>query len=182
MTQVTYDSDGQILSQDSIVSLKCQLQAKGVIPFVGAGMSVPFGYPGWTNFLRQETPPQSMDRIQVLLEQGSYEEVAELLSTTFSFRERIKTVFGAPPRRLTERCPIEFLPTLFPSGPVFTTNFDRVLEEVYARHGKPLTGPRSSIHQTLEFREHTLIKLHGDFADDESRVLTLKDYVRHYGD
>lgn len=178
-----YDSADEILAQDSLFSLKAQLSAKGVIPFVGAGMSIPFGYPGWAAFLEQEAPPANQSAVRTLLQRGAYEEAAEtLIDTRPFFRDRIKTVFGTAPRRSSELCPVEFLPTIFPSGPVFTTNYDRVLEDVYDKQGRPLGTKKHTVRQMLEFREHVLIKLHGDFSDDESRVLTLRDYVKHYGD
>jgi SIR2-like domain len=180
---MVYDSSEQVLAQDSIVSLRTQLRGKGVIPFVGAGMSVAFGYPGWADFLENEASVDDKKEIRSLLALGGYEEAADLLDKSVPFfRDRVKSIFGAPPQRRSEACPVEHLPTLFPSGPIFTTNFDRVLERVYDQHGKPLASGRLPIRHVLEFREHVLIKLHGDFADDESRVLTLEEYTNQYGD
>ena len=52
----------------------------GVIPFVGAGLSMPFGFPGWTNFLLSEAESAGIkDEVQEFIDAGKYEEAAERL-------------------------------------------------------------------------------------------------------
>jgi hypothetical protein len=179
-----FSSLDAVLGQESVAALKRQIGKKGVIPFVGAGMSTPFGYPGWRVFLESEAALKQRAEIRQRLNAGEYEEVAELLEKTVPFfRDHVKTTFGKVPCRSEFEFlfPVERLPTLFPSSPVFTTNYDRVLEEVYKNDFKPFEPITGSILQVLEFRQHVLIKLHGDFSDDFSTVLTLAEYRHHYG-
>src|SRR5262245_19599816 len=57
-----------------------QLQTGGVIPFVGAGMSVPFGFPDWKTFLLSMAPDNAAkERIEKCIAKGDYEEAAEIL-------------------------------------------------------------------------------------------------------
>jgi hypothetical protein len=181
-------SHADLINQDSLRTLKLQLDAKGVIPFVGAGLSVPLGYMGWSAFLKNAAREFGVyDHVADMVDRkGEYEEAAELLSGKPGFSERLRDHFGQEPRRSGKSCPVEMLPKLFPSGPIFTTNYDHVLEEVFANHGKPFlhvlhTSVGRSIATILELREHVLIKLHGDYSSREYRVLTLTDYHQHYG-
>lgn len=52
----------------------------GVVPFVGAGMSVSFGFPAWRPFLESQAPDDSArQRIRKELDGGQSEEAAEAL-------------------------------------------------------------------------------------------------------
>ncbi|HJP90907.1 MAG TPA: SIR2 family protein [Pyrinomonadaceae bacterium] len=176
-----------LLDQDSLRTLKQQLRAKGVIPFVGAGLSVPFGFMAWTSFLKSVAGEYGqINQIEHMLCSSQYEEAAELLNQFSGFVERVQDCFGHAPRRVGEPCSVEWLPKLFPEGPVFTTNYDHVLENVFANSGRPFsdilhTAGGREISRVLELREHILIKLHGDFSSKKYRVLTLDDYRTHYG-
>src|SRR5262245_44333741 len=94
----------------------------GIIPFVGAGMSVDFGFPQWSDFLKKLAPDEAVSqKIAERLEQGEYEEAAEdllgLLGAN-SLQDAIDFTFG--PDRLresTERAlgaAIRELPQLLP--------------------------------------------------------------------
>lgn len=67
-----------------------------------------------------------------------------------------------------------------------TTNFDRVLEKVFeaTRRGfiDVVPGMRvDKVRKILHQRQHALVKIHGDAANRDERVLTLKDYETKYG-
>src|SRR5262245_4692247 len=67
-------------NEPTITRLVEQLRReKGVIPFVGNGMSMPMGYPSWLEFLKglaHSTPDREID---LLLASGLLEEAAEEL-------------------------------------------------------------------------------------------------------
>jgi len=76
---------------------------------------------------------------------------------------------------------------LLASGPVVTTNFDRVLERAFAAHGTPfesvISGPRPDlIVDALHGHRRVLIKLHGDWQDRVGRTFAKSDYDANYGD
>lgn len=169
-----------------------QIQARvGVVPFVGAGMSVPFGFPAWRPFLESQSPDETVrQQIVRLLDHGQYEEAAELLLDTRgenAFQEVLKSTFGA--QRLPRPLPaaaIMQLPRLC-SGPVLTTNFDPVLEKVFENANRPfedrLLGMNvKAIREAFAHGRRVLIKLHGDADNASSRVLTRSDYERAYDD
>ena len=78
-----------------------QLQTpQGVIPFVGAGLSIPLGFPGWTDFLLAEAESAGIrDKVQKLIDNGQYEEAAELLLDELG--KRISTTPWRTPSAIT---------------------------------------------------------------------------------
>ena len=70
----------------------------GVVPFVGAGMSVPFRFPSWRDFLLQQAPDAATrERLEKRLAEGEYEEAAEDLFVAGggnAFQANLAHVFG----------------------------------------------------------------------------------------
>ncbi|MFI3276229.1 MAG: hypothetical protein R3Y30_17265 [Vibrio sp.] len=87
-----YDNQGRF---DQLVRVH---KAGNLVPFVGAGLSIPSGYPSWTAFLYQcceESGTAESDLAQ-LLREGLYEEAAQLLHddmTSPVFNELLDTTF-----------------------------------------------------------------------------------------
>jgi len=72
------------------------------------------------------------------------------------------------------------------TGPVVTTNFDRVLETAFRRANRPFEAivsgaPEHQLTRAFDFSVSTLFKLHGDAEDPERLVLTLSQYTERYG-
>jgi hypothetical protein len=81
---------------------------------------------------------------------------------------------------------VSLLP-LLASGPVVTTNFDRVLEHAFEVNGEPfesvISGPRPDlIVDALHGNRRVLIKLHGDWQDRVGRTFAKSDYDANYGE
>ncbi len=164
--------------------------ALGVLPFVGAGLSIPFGFKGWQEFLL--SAPGSADlreKISQRIELGQFEEAAQDLSEElgdFDFWDALSMEFGETKlSRANLKGAVSYLP-LLASGPVITTNFDRVLEKVFddsgARFEEKIWGGRvqMALRAVIQNKRY-LLKLHGDVEDDSDRVLTLDEYVKNYG-
>lgn len=161
-----------------------------VVPFVGAGLSFEFGYPGWSKLLG-DLADQAGLRVEVngLLADGNkLEEAAERLATTLPnlFDETLRRIFDQRklPRPLGKGA-VRHLPAIA-RGLVLTTNFDRVLEAAFEDAGRQfsqvLPGSRiRGLSRAIQFNERFLLKLHGDYFDAASRVLTLEEYTREYG-
>jgi hypothetical protein len=70
----------------------------GVIPFVGAGLSRPFGFPLWTDFLITQARSVGIEeKIQERIYAGEYGEAAEDLLNTMgsrAFNDAIEDAFG----------------------------------------------------------------------------------------
>jgi hypothetical protein len=162
----------------------------GVIPFVGAGLSRPLGFPLWTEFLQQEALAAGIGpKIQQRIERGEYEEAAEALQAARGirrFEDAVQRVFGRDESRQGRtRYAVDLLPQLT-RGPVITTNFDRNLEHVFANAQSAFTsracgGQVSTAVDALNAGTRLLLKLHGDYVEPQSRVLTLQQYAAAYG-
>ena len=112
----------------------------GVVPFVGAGVSMPMGFESWRCFLgglAAATPAEGT--VAELLDAGEFESAAEAVASArgdTQLQVRLEETYG---RQLGDHeilGPALLLPEVF-SGPVVTTNFDRVLEAAYRRARLP---------------------------------------------
>lgn len=160
----------------------------GVVPFVGAGLSVPFGFPQWSKFLTAASefysnPEQVLD----LVAKGDYIEAGSLLweESADRFQMRVASAFGmnVSPEQ-TQSAAVGLLPALG-AGPVITTNFDHVLETAFRAADSPfeniITGPQpDNLIGAMHRNEHVLIKMHGDASDRSARVFTGKEYGVQY--
>ena len=166
-----------------------EIYARGaIIPFVGAGMSMPSDYPGWTKFLYQvldETKVRKADFDEVIAK-GQYEEAAQMLSDALPvgcFLEYVENAFGAN----QEICGVvQRLPLIFKQA-VVTTNFDSVLNRCYENANfnfeEELLGPvAEELPKALGENKRVLVKLHGKANSSRNRILTKDEYDKHYQD
>ncbi len=156
-----------------------------MVPFVGAGLSQPSGYPMWTPFLRnlRKRSRITEEQLDDLLSNGKYEEAAQALADDLGpiFGEELESTFGAA-RDITGA--VQFLPSLFET-PIITTNYDSVLKRVYENQNKQfeeiISGIQSSeISKFLGAGHRVLVKLHGTAMSGNGRILTLNEYNKHY--
>jgi hypothetical protein len=129
------------LNEAALARLEQQLLSPlGVIPWVGAGTSVPLGFPEWTGLLYKKAKlAGSEEEVRQLIDDGEYERAAEALVDGLGeqeFQDTFAVTFG--PARLEGRRlggVFELLPKLA-DGPVITTNFDRALEIAFEQAGR----------------------------------------------
>lgn len=177
----------------------CEIQQgiQRLTPFVGAGMSVPFGYPCWADYLAhlnsKVLEKDVREKIKALLTGSSvhrYEDAAQLLSEyrgAQNFRADIMAEFGKEPISSCEfeSTALYMLPLLF-QGLVLTTNYDKMLETVYYMHGCPFDAVAHPGHHELlnaslsGFSKNILFKLHGDISEGTSLILTGSSYNQAY--
>jgi len=175
-------------NREFVRQLVDQLRGRGsIIPFVGAGLSIPFNFPGWTSFLLDEANKAAVKSdVGKLLKLGNYEEAAELVEarrTPIIFQRAMQGAFGdhkLPSSPISGA--VAYLPQLT-NGPVLTTNFDRLLERVYGdRFEVVIEGAQPDrINDLITSRKTGLLKLHGSFDERSTRVLTKSEYDKHYG-
>ncbi|GAA3125027.1 SIR2 family protein [Streptosporangium carneum] len=182
-------------NKDTVKKLAETIRSRrGIVPFIGAGLTVPYEYQGWTDFLKnlaQEADKEG--EVSTLIDNHDsnscgYERAAEILQQALGFRRFEDLVYDAfcpnkarHPGNITA---VEYLPPLF-HGPMVTTNFDHVIEDTYKVSGNPFDllawGNRSMIFKRALFeRFHILLKIHGDVLDESDRVLTVAEYDRQY--
>jgi SIR2-like domain len=170
---------------DEFQALVELVRAGRILPFVGAGLSIPSGYPSWTRFLLDEAAAIGLStEVKADIDAGAYEEAAQRLSDRlghFAFDRRIQHVYAKP---RSPQGAIRVLPRITPTS-LFTTNFDAALEQVFFEAGRRLTttwGTRYvAVGQALFTTRPHLLKVHGDANDASDRVLTRSDYETHYG-
>jgi hypothetical protein len=158
---------------------------EAVIPFVGAGLSIPSKYPGWTAFLRAQRKETDIEEnvFEQMLHGGRYEEAAELLATKLGagFNEAVHNSFGLS--REIIGC-VQYLPYVFNSAAI-TTNFDDVLKRSYDNakqsFAETIPGNRSvELPRIMAAGNKVLVKLHGTATSGFGRILTKTEYDRHY--
>lgn len=169
--------------------LKRSCQRGFVIPFVGAGMSRSAGCPEWKEYLLRlcDEAHLDADAARIRLEKaGDYEGVmndlvAKLGVNRFNldFERDFKT-----PDEITGA--VTLLPMLFDNSAI-TTNFDQVLEQVYANDSKRFVGmvtgrgQASAFFRAIPAGERYLLKLHGNLDNAAERVLDKSEYDAAYG-
>jgi hypothetical protein len=173
--------------QDRFSKLR-EVYARGVVvPFVGAGLSVSSGYPGWTAFLKQNIRETAIDPLEFneILRAGLYEDAAQRLADVLgpAFNEAVENAFGRS--RDISGC-VQLLPHVFDSC-VITTNFDDVTKRCYEAAEKPFSEELSGEHsrelpRKLAEGKRVLLKLHGTSTSPRGRILTAAEYQKHYSD
>ncbi|WP_438349437.1 SIR2 family protein [Paenibacillus sp. FA6] len=159
-----------------------------IIPFVGAGLSMSSGYPGWTRFLYKLLPETRISKFDLdnLIATGQYEEAAQLLFDDMphgTFLEVLENNFGCTHELVG---PVQRLPFLFTQS-LITTNFDDVIQRSYESadksFGEILLGVQAQeLPRKLGEGKHVLVKLHGKSDSNRDRVLTKNEYDKHYQD
>ncbi|EJA3582190.1 SIR2 family protein [Vibrio vulnificus] len=166
--------------------IKSRFESGAIIPFVGAGMSMPSGYPSWTEFLYRLIDETTADKDQFFrfMESWQYEEAAQYIFDNMGearFNEELENEFGHDALLLGA---VRFLPKLFKSS-VITTNYDNVIKRCYETEGKPfsdtLIGSEAiELPKLLGEEKNVLLKLHGKSNSSRNRILTLSEYKEHY--
>lgn len=168
--------------------LLCEKQVQGrVMPFVGAGLSVPSGFKSWGQLLKDlcvDSPPL-LERVVRHIKDSAYEEAAQDICDTLgadTLHHDIDAHLGRAGFALGG--PVRLLPKCFNSGCI-TTNLDTVLERVYREAAQKFSdrvwGTRLKHQQGhLNPDENKLYKLHGTADEHGDRVLTQQEYEQTY--
>ena len=156
-----------------------------IVPFVGAGLSVPMNMPVWGAALKElhdRIRNPNDPAVTALLESGQYLDAAEALAThsqvlTENYIRntyRVQNVLGA----------VLLLPQVA-SGCIVTTNFDDAIEEVFKRQGIAFDAymhgrQHHNFFTRLVRGQRCLLKLHGDADDPQTYVFTRSQYESAY--
>ena len=160
---------------------------KKIVPFIGAGLSIPCGNPGWRAFLLQLSKMAEMDCIEIekRLDNGKYEELAEELIDKLGvpgFNEQLDNAFAMSKKM---RGSVLLIPELT-KGSVITTNIDTILERAFRIADCPfqemvIGNQKSEFIKAMTAGASHLLKLHGNVGSTQSRVLTKSEYCDAYG-
>lgn len=178
-------------NKDNLRYLREQfLSRNSIVPFVGAGLSIPFGFRGWSQFLLAQARDAGIEaQIQTRIAAGEFEQAADDLFVALrasGLDDAIDSEYG---KHRLESKPLDgavaLLPRLAP-GPVITTNFDHVLERAFQDAGNEFAHiswgvQENALERALKQNQHSLIKLHGDASERTGRILRRVEYDKHYG-
>ena len=183
MAAITFSEIMRYNPTNPIYFKKIKEKCGEMIPFVGAGLSVPY-YPLWTGALKQlkdlvadpakkrsiaamlkGKEPKLLEAAQALEDHLGYGRMADYLLELFS-----ATKIQEHKEELHHQS-VWLLPLLFPGQPAVTTNFDRVLETVYELQGcqferRILPNRQELQDQLRQGGSHGLLKLHGDIGSE----------------
>ena len=181
-------------NEQTIVRLVQQLRSPlGIIPFIGAGMSAPLKFPQWAAFLNRYSGHLNQadrKRVDEACSENKLDLAAGLIERAVGkeqFQAAIEESFGdARLARADLRAPRLALLTLLVSGPVITTNLDRVLEKTFVAADCPfdatiLGDNADEVVTALQQNAKILWKIHGDWRDRRTRVFTKEEYRTQYG-
>lgn len=153
---------------------------KRLIPFIGAGFSIPLGLPTWNTLVKSLAEKLEWDA-DVFMQSGNnnYLQLAEyfvLKRSKGELRHELSKGMLIDNLKLKQSTAHKLIVDLAP-GSIYTTNYDEGIESAYKLYGKEYSVIRN-INDLKNAKENsTLIyKFHGDFIDDDSLVLTETSY------
>lgn len=178
-------------NKDRFNTLKSIFKNNQVIPFVGAGLSLPTGFPLWRTFLENAQRESSVDKTSFtnLLDSGDFEGAAQMLDDNcpVNLQEQLDNIYGKELNSENIDGVICRLPEFFANCSVVTTNYDLLLKMVYENSNKNFNHYLASLDATefprlLSTGKRILLHLHGTHTTRNKRILTTNDYNRHYNE
>jgi hypothetical protein len=164
----------------AIESLTAAIAARKVILFVGGGISQYLGLPDFHELI--EHVSREMEFFETSLEVSDYPIVAEAYlvrrGKLGALRSWMDERWHSPTIDVSKSDIHNLIIDLgFPI--IYTTNYDRWLENAFAARKKPFHKVANMADLTVHPKAATeIIKFHGDFEDDESLVLTETSYFQ----
>lgn len=173
-------------NKDRFLALKKAVSYEKVVPFIGAGLSMPSGLPSWTAFLWQVQGESHVQETELnsLLQFGNYEQAAQLLYNDLGgnlFNKHLQECFD---QQTIIQGSVNLLPIVFPKQNIITTNFDKFLESLFKTNqgfDQVLSG--SGLEEAFRLMSQGgrfLCKLHGSCDVITNRVLTETEYEESY--
>lgn len=164
-------------------SLVSDLKEQRVILFVGAGVSMNLGLPSFRSLVAHIGEELGFDP-EIFLSLGDYQSLAEYYAlergSLGDLRSWMDTTWHPSTIDITKSQIHDLIVELaFPI--IYTTNYDRWLEEAHKKKGKAFrkvvsVGDLAKPHNN----ETEIIKFHGDFSKDDSIVLTESSYFDRF--
>jgi hypothetical protein len=155
-----------------------QIRRREVILFVGAGLSMNAGLPGWTDlahFLAQDIgyhwpAPEDITTEHLLT-------IFQYFDNKYGRNNMVRTLRNMLQIPGVSPAAVHYLITLLPVQIIFTTNYDDLLERSYRdvmRSMHVVVNPLELAYWTQD--DTQIIKLCGDLARPESIVITKSDF------
>jgi len=122
-----------------ITTIKKLSNQKKLIPFLGAGFSLPLGLPSWESLIRNLAPSLGWDP-DVFMQSGNnnYLQLAEYYISKKSkgeLRNEISKGMAIDPLKLSASLAHKYLVELKPNS-IYTTNYDEGIEQAFQLYGQ----------------------------------------------
>jgi len=180
----------QQLTVDRMKELAKDIKDKRTVaPIFGSGLSIAAGFPSWNEVLNSVVKENGLDKFCIFyvfeeyMKKKQYKQAAELIQSLIKdFHKKVAEKF-----RGNAKYP-DILKSLFPNGPIVTTNYDCCLENLYGKDYEVLSD-EEGFERIDEFidgegmlREgkKVIIKLHGSVEKESSIIISESDYKRAY--
>ncbi len=164
------------------------------VPFIGSGMSVPFGYLTWSNFLAKIIndffEPSESEKITALLKTGEFLELADMLNAILGegvVEEQVRNEFASINIKIVSKDKnyLSLLKNKSSIKTFVTTNFDPVIETSIGFSADKVYLPSNMIYcndvvDKIRYGENCVIKLHGTANQPNSIVFTGKTFEAMY--
>jgi len=163
-----------------IQNLAAAISERRALLFVGSGVSVGLGLPSWKNLIQHMMRETGLDPGSLAGGGANYLALAEYFRIRHGsigpLRSWMDRTFSAPEESIRSSEVFERIVALdFPI--IYTTNFDRNLEEAYRLREKSYAKIANAKDLARMPESHTqIVKFHGDFDDDRSLVITETAY------
>lgn len=161
-----------------------------IIPFIGAGMSVPSGMITWQKMLEDLSDrierPRVKEGIKHLIASHKYEDAANEIYNRLGkrlFNELLENRYRVlNPEDI--KGAVKIVPDLF-NGMIITTNFDNVLEYLLRTEAEEtsfavIEGSNLKDIMEPDYITRSIIKIHGDFKNPANRILLKSEYELNY--
>jgi hypothetical protein len=160
--------------------LAAAVAERRAILFAGAGLSMSVGLPSWQEFINRMGEELGLDRDALEGPSASYHAIAEYYrlrqGSIGPLRSWMDRNWKVSPDKVRASTLHELIVALdFPL--IYTTNYDRNLEEAFAVHQRAYVKIANARDIAKAGEGMTqIVKFHGDFDDDSSLVITESDY------
>nr|WP_297167031.1 SIR2 family protein [uncultured Dysgonomonas sp.] len=159
-------------------------QKKSLVPFIGAGFSIPLSLPSWDNLLGNLGEQLGYDR-DIFLKLGSLQQLAEYVYREDTkewkkFLLNISTEFNSHESDEKRRTSIQHQALSKLDFPVvYTTNYDMHIEKTLEESGKNVNAI-SVYEDFIRARKNNfeceVLKFHGSLEEQDSIVLSESQY------
>ena len=182
--ELTTDEHWFVRNETRFEQLVSRLETGYIVPFIGAGLSQPGGFPTWKDHSRSQGRTAGLDaqKIGESLALGNYEQIIADIETSRGRDVFIQEIRDAFSKNGEIPDTIYMIAELF-QDTVITTNYDRLIEQAFdvGDDKEVQIVTPANISEAPEAEKTTIIKLHGDIRIPGGCILSQSAYDLAYG-
>jgi len=166
-----------------------------IIPFVGSGLSIPFGIPDWGGLLEEINPTfeKTFQEEQFLdhLSNGEFMEALDLvkqkslnIGNEKQLQKKIVSILTQKESQFVNKDSHNYLDLLkLNSNFYITTNYDLILSKLiseYQKYTYPLTFNEMDDSYSIHINHNQVLHLHGHIKKENEMVVSKESYEKFY--